>query len=113
MQILSKPISKAELYELAQNTFGDMVKCVADIDRNLIAVDADLHADLETMLLNNGSKQESLWGFNLYPEVEGEDFIEYDSLINIRSWQGNMSRYVESEENRNKVEQIVNQYIKE
>jgi len=111
MQILSKPITKAELSELAQNTFGDMIKCVADVERKLLAVDADLHADLETMLLQDGSKQEDLWGFNLYPEVEGEDFIEYDSLINIRSWQGNMSRNVENEENRKKIEQIVNQYI--
>jgi len=63
------------------------------------------------MLLENGSKQESLWGFNLYPEIEDENFIEYDSLINIRSWQGNMSRNVENEENRKKIEQIVNQYI--
>jgi len=111
MQILSQPITREELSELAQNTFGDMIKCVADVDQNLLAVDADLHADLETMLLENGSKQESLWGFNLYPEIEDENFIEYDSLINIRSWQGNMSRNVENEENRKKIEQIVNQYI--
>jgi len=113
MQILSKSITKAELSELAQNTFGDMIKCVADVERNLLAVDADLHADLETLLLENGSSQEALWGFNLYPDLDGEDFIEYDSLINIRSWQGNMSRSVEDERNRNKIVQIVSQYITE
>ena len=30
MQILRQPISKNELKLIAQNTFGDMVKCVAD-----------------------------------------------------------------------------------
>ena len=75
MQILQKPISIAELKELAQNTFGDMIKCVADITRGLLAIDADLHADLERLLLEDGSAQDDLWGFNLWVEEEGEDFI--------------------------------------
>ena len=47
MLILSTPISRAELKEYAANTFGDMIKCVADVDKGLLAIDADLHADLE------------------------------------------------------------------
>ena len=73
MQILQQAISISELKELAQNTFGDMIKCVADVKRGLLAVDADLHADLERLLLEDGSAQESLWGFNLWVEEEGED----------------------------------------
>lgn len=111
MQILQQPISKAKLRTLAQNTFGDMIKCVADIRLDLLALDADLHADLEQMLLKNGSAQENLWGFNLWVEEAGEDFIEYDSLINIRSWQGNPSRDVLDPEVREKIRQIVEQFI--
>ena len=77
MQILQHPISRTELAGIARNTFGDMVKAVADVKRSLIAVDADLHADLERLLLEDGSAQEDLWGFNLWVEEEGEDFIEY------------------------------------
>ena len=88
-----------------------MIKCVADIRLDLLALDADLHADLEQMLLKNGSAQESLWGFNLWVEEAGEDFIEYDSLINIRSWQGNPSRDVLDPEVREKIRQIVEQFI--
>ena len=113
MIILERPISRAELKEYAANTFGDMIKCVADVDKGLLAIDADLHADLERMLLENGSEQTSLWGFNLYPDEVGEDFIEYDSLINIRSWQGNPSRDVLDNEVRERIASIVNQYITE
>ena len=63
------------------------------------------------MLLKNGSAQENLWGFNLWVEEAGEDFIEYDSLINIRSWQGNPSRDVLDPEVREKIRQIVEQFI--
>ena len=113
MNILINPISRAELKEYAANTFGDMIKCVADVDKGLLAIDADLHADLERMLLENGSEQTSLWGFNLYPDELGDDFIEYDSLINIRSWQGNPSRDVLDNEVRERIASIVNQYITE
>ena len=88
-----------------------MIKCVADIRLDLLALDADLHADLEQMLLKNGSAQENLWGFNLWVEEAGEDFIEYDSLINIRSWQGNPSRDVLDPEVRENIRQIVEQFI--
>ncbi len=113
MQILTAPISRAQLKEYAANTFGDMIKCVADADKGLLAIDADLHADLERLFLENGSQQTSLWGFNLYPDETGEDFIEYDSLINIRSWQGNPSRDVLDKDVREKIAGIVNQYISE
>ena len=113
MIILNNPISRAELKEYAANTFGDMIKCVADVDKGLLAIDADLHSDLERLFLENGSQQSSLWGFNLYPDETGEDYIEYDSLINIRSWQGNPSRDVLDNEVREKIASIVNQYITE
>ena len=113
MLILNSPISKTTLKEYAANTFGDMIKCVADVDRGLLAIDADLHADLERMLLENGSQQASLWGFNLYPDETGEDFVEYDSLINIRSWQGNPSRDVKDPDVREKIVNIVDKFITE
>ena len=111
MQILQTAITRAELAALAENTFGDMIKCVADVKQGLLAIDAELHADLERLLLENGSAGEDLWGFNLYPDEEGEDFIEYDSLINIRSWQGNPSRVISNPEIKEAIEKIVSQFI--
>lgn len=111
MLILNQPISRDELKSIAANTFGDMVKAVADVRQGLIAIDADLHADLERYLLENGSMQQDLWGFNLWVDEQGEDFIEFDSLINIRAWQGNPSRDVLDPEVRSAIAGIVNKFI--
>lgn len=111
MIILDKPISIEELKVIAGELYGDMVKAVADVHNGLIAIDAELHSDLEQFLLENGSNQEDLWGFNIYPEMEGEDFIEFDSLINIRPRQNNRSRCVESEEIRERITGMVYKFI--
>lgn len=93
---------------MAANLFGNMVKAVVDIDREILAVDAELHADLEALLLENGSTQKNLWGINLYPELyRGDEFIEFDSMINIRPSQGNRSLGVEGEKTRNQIAHIV------
>lgn len=53
-------ISLLELKEMSKNFFGNMVKAVVDVEQNLIAVDAELHSDLESLMLENGSKQKNL-----------------------------------------------------
>lgn len=111
MKIVDTNIAIAELKEMAVRTFGDMVKAVIDIDRELIAVDAELHSDLEALLLENGSKQKNLWGINIYPDMRGDDFIEFDSLINIRPSQGNRSRGVDNEEARKRIMSIAGKRI--
>lgn len=111
MIILGKPISIEELKVIADELYGDMVKAVVDVANNKLAIDAELHSDLEQRLLEEGSDQENLWGINIYPEMEDKDFIEFDSLINIRPRQNNRSRYVESAEVREKISRIVDKYI--
>ncbi len=111
MVILDKSITRDELKELAENFYGDMIKGVVDVEQELLALDAELHSDLEGLLLREGSQQDVLWGINLYPEADEEDFLEFDSLINIRPRQGNRSRDVENEEIREKIRIIVGKYI--
>lgn len=65
MIILDKPISVEELKVLADELFGDMVKAVADVRNGLIAIDAELHSDLERLLLENGSNQGENYGDSL------------------------------------------------
>ncbi len=112
MKIVAKMVTLDEIREMAAATFGNFVKAVADVERELIAVDAELHSDLEALLLADGSKQKSLWGINLYPEILGDDFIEFDSMINMRPSQGNRSRGVEDGELRKKIVKIVTARIK-
>lgn len=111
MKILDGPITIAELTELAGHFYVDMIKAVADVNRNIIAVDAELHSDLESLLLEDGSLQDNLWGFNMYPGIEGEDFIEFDSVINIRPRLGNRSRDVENPVVREQIVEIINSLI--
>lgn len=102
-----QPITHAQLLEFSQKMFGGLVKAVVDIDQEIMLVDAELHADEEAKLLEQGSKQDVLWGINLYPEETGDDFIEFDSMINVRPRQNNRSRSVENEEIREKIRSIV------
>jgi hypothetical protein len=111
MHIISSPISKSELLQMAQNSFGNMVKGVVDINKKIIAVDAPLHSDEESLLLSQGSKQSDIWGINLYPEITGEDFLEFDSMINLRPSFGNMSRGVDDPNIRNLIQKIVSDLI--
>ena len=112
MKIVTDVLTLDELKELASATFGNLIKAVVDVDRQLIAVDAELHSDLEALLLKEGSKQKSLWGINFYPEMQGDEFIEFDSMINMRPSQGNRSRGIENEEMRKKIIAIVLKIIK-
>jgi len=105
--IIKNSITNNELNSIAKVIFGDMIKAVVDIEKEIIAIDAELHSDLEALLLENGSKQENLWGVNFYPEIVGEDFLEFDSMINIRPSQNNRSRGVESELIQDKINKRV------
>ena len=111
MGILASQISKSDLQN-AKNVLGGMVKAVVDTEKELLAIDAEMHADLEQLLLENGSRQDDLWGINLWLDEEGDDFIEFDSIINIRPRQGNRSRDVENPETREKIRQVVAKWLK-
>ena len=111
VKIIIEPVSLADLKAMAQDGFGNLVKAVVDVDREIMAVDGELHADEEALLLENGSQQKNLWGINIYPELEGADRIEFDSLINIRPAQGNRSRGIDHMEIREKIIQIVHKLI--
>lgn len=113
MKILTEEIEKKDLLS-AQTLFsGPMVKSVVDVEKGLLAIDAELHADLEQLLLSNGSKQQHLWGINLYPEEDDdEDFLEFDSMINLRPQQNNPSRGVEDPDIQKRITEVVKKWIK-
>jgi len=111
MKIITEKITIPDLKEMSGRMFGNLVKAVVDVEKGIMAVDAGLHADEEALMLENGSKQENLWGINLYPEMEGEDFVEFDSMINIRPAQNNRSRGVDNPEIQKKIIEIVNKLV--
>ncbi|MEW6558419.1 MAG: DUF5674 family protein [Elusimicrobiota bacterium] len=111
MEIIDNKISKSELAKNFLNYFKTVTKMVVDIEKGIIAVDAELHADLEALLLENGSLQENLWGINLYPYKDKNDFIQYTALINIRPSMDNRSMEIENPEIREKIRNIVDKLI--
>jgi hypothetical protein len=111
MKIIRDKILIKDLKDMADKMFGNLVKAVVDIEKKIMAVDAELHADEEALLLENGSEQKNLWGINIYPELTGEDFIEFDSMINLRPSQGNQSRGVENLEIQKKIIEIVDKLV--
>ncbi len=112
MKIITDTITLSELKKSAGKIFGNMVKAVVDLDREILAIDAELHSDLEALLLREGASQKSLWGINLYPELSGDEFIEFDSMINLRPSQGNRSRGVDNEEIRKKIKSLILKKVK-
>jgi len=111
---ISTQISLAELRKMAAPNYENFVKAVADVAQRFLVVDMDLHADGEQYLLENGSKQGDLWGFNIYPENYGADeFLEFDSMINIRPQQNNRSRNISDEKIRAQIASIVKEKIYE
>jgi len=107
MVLIENKITKTQLAELAKERYGDLVKAVVDIDKGIMAIGAELHSDEEEYLLDQGSRQEDLWGINLYPLKSHEEMIEFDSVINLRPTQGNHSRDVLDPVARQKVKDII------
>lgn len=106
-RIVRDRISRAELARMAEAQFGDWVKAVVDVSRGVMAIGGDLHADDEAALLADGSRQRDLWGINLYPGESGPDWIEFDSMINLRPSQDNRSRGVDDERIRARIREVV------
>lgn len=103
-------ISRSQLKEMAIG-FGNLLKAVVDVEKGIMALGGELHADEEALLLERGSLQRNLWGINLYPELQGDEFIEFDSVINLRPMQGNRTAGIDDVQLRQKIKEIVNGLI--
>ncbi len=111
MKIIKDKISITELRKMARQMFGNFIKAVVDVGKEIMAVNGELHSDEEALLLQKDSKQENLWGINIYPEIKGNDWIEFDSMINLRPSLKNLSRGVDNPDIRKKIIEIVNRLI--
>ncbi|HJY64164.1 MAG TPA: DUF5674 family protein [Ignavibacteria bacterium] len=111
MKIIRERISKQELQQIADEDYGNYVKAVVDIENEIIAIGGEMHSDEEALLMDNGSKQNDLWGINIYPEKPNEERVEFDSMINMRPSWGNRSRGVENPEIKVEIIEVVNKLI--
>lgn len=112
MLILTNRVTVNDLMHIEANTFfDDMIKCVVDVEREIIAVNAELHADLETFLLEQGADPKNLYGINILEDGE----VEFDSLINPprnrEAGYPRAGRYVADPVARNKINKVVGQWL--
>ena len=87
--ITDQRLDRAELARLVREHFRDMVKFVVDVSRRVVAVGGELHAVGESLLLEDGSAQDDLWGANYYPGRGPAECVQFTALINIRPARGN------------------------
>ncbi len=112
METVRATVSLARLMELSEQMFGGLVKAVVDVRLGVMVIGGELHSDEEALLIAEGSAQADLWGINLYPDQFGApDFVEFDSMINIRPGQGNRSRGVEDPEVRATILALVDRLV--
>ena len=111
IKIIDKKITESELREIAKDFYVDLLKGVVDVQREIIAVGGEYHVDSNLVLIENGSKQENVWGFNWYFDKNGDEKIEYISLINIRPVQGNRTMEVQAGYLRSKMKTIIVKYL--
>jgi hypothetical protein len=112
VELVTERITLERLRKLAESLFGEFVKAVVDIGRGVMAVGGELHADEEAALLDDGSAQADLWGINLYPGAyPAEEWIEFDSMINVRPRQSNQTRGVEDAARRQEIRATVDRLV--
>ncbi len=110
-EIIREPVAREYWMEYVVQGYGDMVKVVVDLSRGILGLGGEMHVDAEQLLLLDGSKQEELWGANVYPHADGSRHIEYDSMINIKPRQDNRSNTVQAPARQQAIEQIVNRLL--
>ncbi len=112
IQVVREPIMLDDLRVIARDQFGEMVKAVVDVAQGIMAIGGELHADEETILLDQGSRQADLWGVNLYPDAPPPERLEFDSMINVRPAAGNRSRSVEDPALQARIREIVDRLVR-
>ncbi len=112
IKIVRDAITREELCAIAERQFGDFVKAVVDVGKEIMAIGGELHADGEVLLMEQeGSNREHTWGINLYPDKPDKEWIEFDSIVNIKPSYGNRSRVVEDQAVREKIRIIIKKLV--
>lgn len=111
IQVITEPTSRQEVKKMAQTWFDDIVKGVVDIEKKILALGGEWHSDAEAVLLEKGSAQHNLWGFNLFLNQPADKMIEYTSLINIRPAVGNRTMVIEDPVVKQQVQTIIEKLI--
>ncbi|MCL4529769.1 MAG: DUF5674 family protein [Chloroflexi bacterium] len=107
--LLKEKAVPAQIQDMLQE-YENMIKIVVDIRGRVLSGGGEMHSDCESVLLDDGSEQDDLWGANWYPS---EQRIEFESLINIRPRLGNRNILIQDENIRKQVESVTREILGE
>jgi hypothetical protein len=106
--IIRKLATTEQICQMGE-AFGDtMIKMAVDVARGILAGGGGLHADCEQALLEDGSRQEDVWGADWYPSTRE---VRFESLINIRPRQQNFGLEIQDLALRDRIEVIVRRLL--
>ncbi|PIP55623.1 MAG: hypothetical protein CO183_02735 [Candidatus Zambryskibacteria bacterium CG_4_9_14_3_um_filter_42_9] len=112
-RIVKNKVTQDELKTLAHEQYGDIIKAVVDVKQEILGVGGELHIDIQSLLIEKENSQgQETWGINLHLEKMGDDFIEFDSMINLKPLLGNKTRGIENLEIQNKIRKIISKLVK-
>lgn len=111
VQLVNSRIDHAVLIKLAKENYGEMIKGVVDVTREIVALGGELHADAQAALLQDGSRPEDIWGFNIYVEKPRQQRMDYTSFINVRPSVGNRSMEIQDHILRKRIRTIVDSLV--
>lgn len=112
-KIVKESIAREELRALAHEQYGDLIKAVVDVAQGIMGVGGELHVDIQSVLIEQaGSKGDTTWGINLYLDKTDDDFIEFDSMVNLKPLIGNRTRGVEDEAVHSTIRDIVARLVR-
>lgn len=112
IKVVEDQITVDELRQIAKEFYVSMIKGVVDIETGRIAFGGEYHMDTNTLLIDCGSKQSDIWGFNIELNRPRDSWIEYIALINIRPQDNNRDMEVQDPAIRAKMKQIIDSKIK-
>ena len=111
VQLVRSRIDHVTLTNLAKENYGEMIKGVVDVTREIVALGGELHADAQAALLQDGSLSEDIWGFNIYVEKPRQQRVDYTSFINVRPSAGNRSMEIQDHVLRKRIRTIVDSLV--
>ena len=112
MKIVKDNIALSELQEMALKMHGEFVKAVVDVEKEIMAVEAEFHADLmEALIQTELCEPKNVWGINIFPDRVGDDFVMFDSMINLKPGLGNRTRGITDAKVREKIIILINKFV--
>jgi hypothetical protein len=100
IHLLRERATPAQMTEMLAE-LGSYIKFAVDIQRNIAVGGGELHADCEKILLEDGSRQEDIWGADWDPFSQT---VKFEALMNIRPRQNNPAMQILDPAIRAKVE---------